>query len=140
MIHIWGSAGNEGKTAYIKHKLLNSKIFGFFSPLYNKDEIISSLIERGKRSYYFADITRVVEETTDLFKVAEQLNEEMLALTERTFFEIMVVVFSNDLPPLHCLSRDRWEIYRINYDTAGASNLQQISKEDYSYYKKEETR
>jgi len=32
IFYIW-SSGNEGKTHYIKHKCMNSKIFGFFCPL-----------------------------------------------------------------------------------------------------------
>lgn len=109
MIHIWGSAGNEGKTGYIKHKLINSRIFG-----------------------YFADIPRAIKETSNLFFMVEQLKDGILVSAyyghDRSliFGTAVVVVFSNNLPPspLHFLSRDRWEIYRINYHTAGASNLQ----------------
>ena len=108
---------------------MSSKIFGFFSRLYNPDEVAAALmrgrIGGSRKSYYLADISRVVEETNGLFKIAEQLGEGMF-----TGFEVTVVIFSNDPPPMHFLSKDRWAIYRINYDTEGASNLQQISQED----------
>jgi len=42
----------------------------------------------------------------------------------------VVVIFSNDLPPLDCLSKDRWKVYKIEYDNEGSSKLKYMSQED----------
>ena len=141
IIHIWGS-GNEGKTNYIKYKLIRSKVFGYFSTLFTTAQTATALIGAGIKSYYFADISRAVKETKDLFVMAEQLKDGLLASAffgkdkQLVYETSVVVVFSNDLPPFDYLSKDRWAVYRINYDTEGASNLQQLSEGDYYSFKK----
>jgi hypothetical protein len=134
VIHILGNAGaNDGKTSYIKHKCMNSKIFDLINPLCDRAEIASSLIRGNKNSYYFANIPRVIKETTDFFLIAEELRDGSLELSLpvkrgiRCSNPAIVVVFSNDLPPLRFLSRDRWKIYKIEYDTSGTSSLKLIS-------------
>lgn len=85
MIHIWGSAGNEGKTVFIKHKLINSRIFGYFSPLFNASQTATALIAAGQKSYYFADIPRAIRETSHLSVMAEQLKDGIV-INEKLLF------------------------------------------------------
>jgi hypothetical protein len=76
-----------------------------------------------------------VKDTDNLFIIAEQLKNGLLWSghnKEMVYKTAVVVVFSNALPPFECLSKDRWEIYRINYNNEGASNLQRLSNENYA--------
>jgi hypothetical protein len=41
-----------------------------------------------------------------------------------------VVIFLNDLPPLDSLSKDRWKVYKIEYDNEGASELKYMSLQE----------
>ena len=89
-----------------------------------------------KGSYYFANIPRVIKETTDFFLIAQELKDGNLELSSSVKRKApcsnyaTIVVFSNDLPPLKSLSMDRWKIYRIEYDSSGTSRLKLMSQKD----------
>lgn len=73
VIHILGNASaNDDKTSYIKHKCMNFTIFDLVNPLFDRAEIAAFLL-RNKRSYYFANIPRVIKETSDFFLIAQEL-------------------------------------------------------------------
>lgn len=143
--HVLGTEGNEGKSFYIKHKYRNSEVFGYFSPLFTPAQVVTNLIAAGVKSYYFTEIARAFGDAKNLFVIAEQLKDGILASSMygnlkgkgRLFFDTaVVVVFSNDLPPLRSLSRDRWKIYKIEYDTSGTSSLKLMSQKDCAELKK----
>ena len=66
------------------------------------------------KSYYFAEIPRVIPETNNFFLTAEQLKDGMIAPSisgnydYRYFDGAVVVVFSNNPPPTYILSKDKW--------------------------------
>jgi hypothetical protein len=137
VIHILGNAGaSDGKTSYIKHKCMNSTIFDLVNPLSDRAEIAALLLRGNKGSYYFANIPRVIKETTDFFLIAQELKDGNLELSSSVKRKApcsnyaTIVVFSNDLPPLKSLSMDRWKIYRIEYDSSGTSRLKLMSQKD----------
>jgi hypothetical protein len=48
----------------------------------------------------------------------------------RYFAGAVIVVFSNNPPPTHVLSKDKWQIYKIEYNSKGISCLQSITIEE----------
>jgi hypothetical protein len=145
VIHVLGKLGNEGKSFFIKHKFKNSGIFGYFSPLFSPAQIVTDLIGAGVKSYYFADIPRAFVDAKHLYLISELLKDGILASSMYgnmkkngilIFDTAVVVVFSNDLPPLTSLSEDRWKIYNIEYDSSGTSSLKLMSQKDCAEFRK----
>ena len=108
-------------------------------------QVVTDLIGAGIKSYYFADIPRAFFDTEKLYLIAEQLKDGILVSSMfgnlkrkglLIFDTAVVVVFSNDLPPLKSLSIDNWKIYRIEYDSSGTSSLKLMSQKDCTEFKK----
>ena len=133
IVYIIGAKGNEGKSFYIKNKILHApKVFGLVSTMFTSAQMMTALASIGERAYYFADVPRATREMYYMYQVLESLKNGLLSVFMYGKYDVLafekspgVVVFSNDYPNLEYASLDRWKLYTIEYNSDGSSFLKE---------------
>ncbi len=121
IIWINDDGGNVGKSKllkYLAYKKLAKRI-----PLGNATQIKTNVICQGSARCYCVDLPRTTgttEKMQDLISALEELkNGWVTTAMYGKHQELMmqpphVLVFSNQSPPIHMMSEDRWKVYLID--------------------------
>lgn len=111
--------GNTGKstiTAYVRQQKMAIAIPAMDVPA----DYMACVLAKEKLGMYIFDLPRAMpkKNMNAIFSAIEQIKDgyaydKRYKFRDETFEQPIVWVFSNVLPPLECLSRDRWVFWRI---------------------------
>lgn len=120
IVWIDDSGGNVGKSKLLKYLCYNKKAKRI--PLGNATQLKTNVIVQGESRCYCVDIPRSMgstEKMQDLISAIEEIKggwvaSAMYGKHQEMFMQPPhVLVFSNQHPPIHMMSRDRWKIYKV---------------------------
>lgn len=119
---IINKSGNKGKT-FLAMWCLTNRVGRMIPPLNDYKEVVQAVMDMPTSRAYFLDVPRSQEkkQLRGFFGACEQIKNGHVfdcrySFKEKLFEPPHLWVFTNEMPELSTLSRDRWKFWTINDD------------------------